>query len=45
MSKTLKVFIIAGEESGDVLGGAVLSALATRADLDIQGIGGKFPLF
>ncbi len=36
----LKVFIIAGEVSGDNLGGAILSALAAHKTLDIRGIGG-----
>lgn len=43
MSHALKVFIIAGEESGDILGGAILNALRHHTDrpLDIQGIGGN----
>jgi lipid-A-disaccharide synthase len=40
VKKPLKVFVVAGEESGDALGGAVLSALATRTDLEVQGLGG-----
>jgi lipid-A-disaccharide synthase len=38
----LKVFIIAGEESGDRLGGALIEALRRRAGTDIvfEGIGG-----
>lgn len=41
-NKKLKVFIIAGEVSGDVLGAAVLRALAKSdgVSLEIQGIGG-----
>lgn len=43
MSHALKIFIIAGEESGDILGGAILNALRHDTDrpLDIQGIGGN----
>ena len=38
----LKVFIIAGEESGDRLGGALIESLRRRAgtDIDVEGIGG-----
>ena len=36
----LKVFIIAGEVSGDNLGGAVLNALSDLKTLEVQGIGG-----
>lgn len=38
----LKVFVIAGEESGDILGGAILKSLAHTSgrSLDIRGIGG-----
>ncbi len=38
----LKIFVIAGEASGDVLGGAILQALSHHTDrsLDIRGIGG-----
>jgi len=39
----LKVFIVAGEESGDRLGGALIEALRRRAGSDIafEGIGGR----
>tara|TARA_R110002126_G_scaffold13118_3_gene56542 strand:- start:58622 stop:59803 length:1182 start_codon:yes stop_codon:yes gene_type:complete len=42
MADALKVFIIAGEVSGDVLGGAVLKSLQRAPDvsLEVQGIGG-----
>ncbi len=38
----LKIFIIAGEISGDLLGGAILRAIAeqTERSLDVRGIGG-----
>lgn len=45
MSKSaLKVFIIAGEASGDVLGGAVLKALSAQRELQISGVGGSYIL-
>ncbi|MDD3020985.1 MAG: lipid-A-disaccharide synthase [Alphaproteobacteria bacterium] len=38
---TFKVFIIAGESSGDVLGASLIEALrAQRPDLELRGIGG-----
>lgn len=38
----LKIFVIAGEKSGDLLGGAILKALAAQSGrrLEIEGIGG-----
>lgn len=42
MSKALKIFVIAGEVSGDVLGGSVLKSLQKNDDvtLSVRGIGG-----
>lgn len=40
MSAPLKVFIIAGEPSGDILGGALMSGLKSLQSVDFQGIGG-----
>ncbi|MEO1104770.1 MAG: lipid-A-disaccharide synthase, partial [Pseudomonadota bacterium] len=36
----MKVAIIAGEESGDTLGSALMEALSSRADCTFMGIGG-----
>lgn len=38
MSK--KIVVIAGEESGDVLGGRLMNALKTKGDFEFSGIGG-----
>lgn len=40
--RPLKVFLSAGESSGDILGGRLIAALAERcpAGLDLQGVGG-----
>lgn len=38
----MKIFVIAGEASGDVLGGKLIAALKqANSDLEIQGIGGE----
>ncbi|MCF3935639.1 lipid-A-disaccharide synthase [Acuticoccus sp. M5D2P5] len=39
--KSLKIAIIAGEESGDRLGGALMAALAERAEITWFGVGGE----
>lgn len=37
----MKVFIIAGEESGDILGGDLMASLQRRQKCEFQGIGGR----
>jgi len=41
VSRALRVAIIAGEESGDRLGGALMEALAARRDVTWLGVGGE----
>ena len=42
MSRPLKLFLVAAEESGDVLGGALMGALrALRPDVSFGGVGGR----
>ena len=40
MSSTLKVFVIAGEPSGDRLGRSLIKGLRANADIDLAGVGG-----
>lgn len=40
MSADLKLFVVAGEYSGDRLGGALLEDLAARTPLTVRGVGG-----
>lgn len=40
-SRPLRVFIVAGEESGDRLGAPLMRALAARADVTFAGVGGS----
>lgn len=42
MARALKLCLVAAEESGDVLGGALIEALrAQRADIAVAGVGGR----
>ena len=42
MSRPLKLFLVAAEELGDVLGGALMGALrALRPDISFGGVGGR----
>ena len=42
MSRPLKLFLVAAEESGDMLGGALMGALhALRPDVSFGGVGGR----
>ena len=44
MSQTKRIFIVAGEHSGDVLGGKLIEALKAKADADafaFAGVGGE----
>ena len=42
MSRPLKLFLVAAEESGDVLGGALMGALqALGPDVSFGGVGGR----
>jgi len=42
MSRPLKLFLVAGEESGDALGGALMGALrAMHGDISFCGVGGR----
>jgi lipid-A-disaccharide synthase len=41
MTRPLKLFVVAAEASGDVLGGALIAALRARCpDLSVEGVGG-----
>ncbi|MBI1216402.1 MAG: lipid-A-disaccharide synthase [Alphaproteobacteria bacterium] len=42
MTETLRIFIIAGEASGDLLGGALMRALkSAHPDVEFSGVGGR----
>lgn len=41
MAKPLKLFILAGEPSGDRIGADLVERLRTRVDLELKGVGGE----